>query len=142
MLDGTGFRPRSLLDRTCLHCSDRRLGHVGLGRVGNARVLGIRSMSKQAEYEVPSSYKTVREHQPVSQQSSVFSLYHLRSPSTSNIMFGSLILLSGIALFASAVAQPISSPPTTPTLFEVVVGSLEGNTTYTPPYIVSQVRTA
>ena len=55
-------------------------------------------------------------------------------------MFGSFIFLSGIALFASAVAHPISSPPTTPTLFEVVVGSLEGNTTYTPPYIVSQVR--
>ena len=62
-------------------------------------------------------------------------------PLPSHIMFGSFILLTGIALFASAVAHPISSPPTTPTLFEVVVGSLEGNTTYTPPYIVSQVPT-
>ena len=99
-------------------------------------------MSEQAEHEVPSSYKTVGGRQPVSQQSSVFSLYRLKSPSTSHIMFRSLILLSGIALFASAVAQPVYSPPTTPTLFEVVVGSLEGNTTYTPPYIVSQVPTA
>ena len=99
-------------------------------------------MSEQAEHEVPSSYKTVGGRQPASQQSSVFSLYRLKSPSTSHIMFRSLILLSGIALFASAVAQPVYSPPTTPTLFEVVVGSLEGNTTYTPPYIVSQVQTA
>ena len=99
-------------------------------------------MSEQAEHEVPSSYKTVGGRQPVSQQCSVFSLYRLKSPSPSHIMFRSLILLSGIALFASAVAQPVYSPPTTPTLFEVVVGSLEGNTTYTPPYIVSQVPTA
>ena len=103
-------------------------------------------MNKQAEHEGTFVlYKSVGEHQPFFQQSSVFSLYHLKSSSTicpSPNMFGSLILLSGIALFASTVAQPISSPPTTPTLFEVVVGSLEGNTTYTPPYIVSQVPTA
>ena len=56
--------------------------------------------------------------------------------------FGSFMLLSGIALFSSAVATPTYYTPSTPTLFEVVVGSLEGNTTYTPPFIVSQLPTA
>ena len=37
VLEGTSFRPRSSLDHTCLYYNDRRLGHFGLGRVGNAR---------------------------------------------------------------------------------------------------------
>ena len=83
------------------------------------------------------------DHQPFPQQSFVLLSTVLNLPLPSHIMmFGSLILLSGIALFSSAVAQPAYWPPPTPTLFEVVVGSLEGNTTYTPPYIVSQVPTA
>ena len=81
------------------------------------------------------------EHQPCFP--TVFCLLFLQSqnlPLPSHIMiFGSLIFLSGIALFSSAVATPTYWPPSTPRLFEVVVGSLEGNTTYTPPYIVSQV---
>ena len=47
VLEGTGFRPHSSLDRTCLRCSDHRLGHFGLGR-GQCSGLGT---SKQAERE-------------------------------------------------------------------------------------------
>jgi len=53
-------------------------------------------------------------------------------------MFGSLMLLSGIALFSSAVtSSPLAAPPEScaPQLFSVIVGSLEGNLIYTPPYI-------
>jgi hypothetical protein len=77
-------------------------------------------------------------------------------------MFGSLALLSGIALFSSAMALPAApsvtttpSLPATPSLqatpsvsstppgiFLVLVGNLQGNTTYTPPYVVSQVLAA
>ena len=114
-------------------------------------ILGLRDKLRVDEQnrlsaKVPSSYKTVREHRPFFP--TVLCLVS-SFPTISNLpllshmmMFGSWILLSGIALISSAVAQPINSPPTTPTLFEVVVGSLEGNTTYTPPYIVSQVPTA
>jgi hypothetical protein len=64
-------------------------------------------------------------------------------------MFGSLALLSGIALFSSAVALPappsVTTTPSvtaTPQIYQILVGSLQGNTTYTPPYIVSQVPAA
>jgi hypothetical protein len=57
-------------------------------------------------------------------------------------MFRSLALLSGIALFSSAAAHYIPSVPAAPQLFSVIVGDLQGNTTYSPPYIVSQVPAA
>jgi hypothetical protein len=73
-------------------------------------------------------------------------------------MFGSLALLSGIALFSTAVALPAAPSVTTtpylpatstpsvsstpPGIFLVLVGNLQGNTTYTPPYVVSQVLAA
>jgi hypothetical protein len=76
-------------------------------------------------------------------------------------MFGSLALLSGIALFSSVVALPaapsitatssvtntpsVTSAPSvaaTPQIFQVLVGSLQGDTIYTPPYVVSQVLAA
>ncbi|KAN0128397.1 hypothetical protein V8E53_013786 [Lactarius tabidus] len=59
-------------------------------------------------------------------------------------MFGSLALLSGIALFSSAVALPappsVTTTPSvtaTPQIYQILVGSLQGNTTYTPPYITN-----
>jgi hypothetical protein len=61
-------------------------------------------------------------------------------------MFGSLALLSGIALFSLAAALPVAPSvtptPSVPAIYQVLVGNLQGNTTYSPPYIVSQVPAA
>ncbi|KAN0141208.1 hypothetical protein V8E53_000964 [Lactarius tabidus] len=54
-------------------------------------------------------------------------------------MFGSLALLSGIALFSLAAALPVAPSvtptPSVPAIYQVLVGNLQGNTTYSPPYI-------
>jgi len=73
-------------------------------------------------------------------------------------MFGSLALLSGIALFSTAVALPAAPSVTTtpylpatstpsvsstpPGIFLVLVGNLQGNTTYTPPYVNAPVNSS
>jgi hypothetical protein len=88
----------------------------------------------------------VGEHQPFFQQSSLFSLYRLTSPSTisHDVRFFGIAQWYRPLLFGGGPAsRPFSDAhPSVPAIYQVLVGNLQGNTTYSPPYIVSQVPAA